>query len=96
MLRPAPISQTQLTILQQQIDDLQSLSREYERNAALRMNTSLNNTSADTTMADPDATQPEPWINEPIPVAATRERRRGSDRAYPRGTDSYYPRRRGM
>ena len=51
-----------LTIKQQQIDDLQSLSREYERQAAMRMGSRLagNNNQAET------------FINQPIPVGASR------------------------
>lgn len=80
---------TQLTPEKQQIEDLQDLSREYERNAALRMSTTLSNSSGDT-----DSEQPEPWINEPIPVAA-RERRPPPPVGVRDRRADFYPRRRG-
>jgi hypothetical protein len=46
---------------QQQIDDLQRLSKEYEKQAALRMSS-----------RSPSNGNREPYINEPIPVGPGR------------------------
>jgi hypothetical protein len=57
-----------IVVFQEQIDDLAAMSREYEKQEALRMTNQ--NTAQD------GARQPEPYINELIPVDPNRSRRR--------------------
>lgn len=61
--------------MQEQIDDLASMSREYERQEALRMS---QNSSTSSTISN-DSRQSEPYINELIPVEPARARRRDQD-----------------
>jgi hypothetical protein len=56
-------------LLQEQIDDLAAMSREYEKQEALRMTNQ--NAGHDT--------HDEPYINELIPVDPNRSRRREPD-----------------
>ena len=57
-----------IVVLQEQIDDLAAMSREYEKQEALRMTNQ--NTTSD------GVRQLEPYINELIPVDPNRNRRR--------------------
>ncbi|KAI9881445.1 MAG: hypothetical protein M1830_000007 [Pleopsidium flavum] len=63
---------------QNQIEDLQNLSRQYEEQAAQRMSMSMNSSSSSsstTTASSNDSEQA--YINRPVPVVQ-RERRRWS------------------
>jgi len=62
---------------QEQIDDLATMSREYEEQEALRMTNQ--NTGPNTHDGSGSSRQPEPYINELIPVDANRNRRREPD-----------------
>lgn len=67
---------------QEQIDDLAAMSREYEKQEALRMTNQANNTSSSSSIASnngsgsSDRQQSEPYINEIVPVDSGRTRRR--------------------
>ncbi|KAJ5239482.1 hypothetical protein N7468_004101 [Penicillium chermesinum] len=61
---------------QEQIDDLAAMSREYEKQEALRMTQNASNAGND------PSRHSEPYINELIPVDPARARRREPD---PRG-----------
>ncbi|KAJ5601616.1 hypothetical protein N7510_011150 [Penicillium lagena] len=65
---------------QEQIDDLAAMSREYEKQEALRMTNQGNNTSSSTANnnggGSSDRQQREPYINEIVPVDPGRTRRR--------------------
>jgi len=67
------ISSPGITLTRKQIEDLQTLSKEYERQCSLRM----------TGTSDPNSEAQDTYINEPIPVAQ-RERRRRPAESYPR------------
>lgn len=62
--------------IQEQIDDLAAMSREYEQQEALRMTQNTNNTSS---AGHGSSRQSEPYINELIPVDPARARRREQD-----------------
>ncbi|KAJ5167938.1 uncharacterized protein N7482_003532 [Penicillium canariense] len=67
---------TGMPLTRDQIDDLAAMSREYERQEALRM-TNQSTTSTSSNVGDGSSRQPsEPYINEIIPVDSNRARRR--------------------
>ncbi|KAJ5760735.1 hypothetical protein N7520_007891 [Penicillium odoratum] len=55
---------------QEQIDDLATMSREYEKQEALRMTNQIQNTNGHAS-----SRHSEPYINELIPVETSRARR---------------------
>ena len=63
--------------IQEQIDDLTAMSREYEQQEATRMAHNNSNTSSSSTSSDSSTNQSnEPYINEIIPVNPPGPRRR--------------------
>ncbi|KAJ5584468.1 uncharacterized protein N7459_004268 [Penicillium hispanicum] len=62
---------------QEQIDDLAAMSREYEKQEALRMTNQSSTGNGNGNSGDGPSRQPsEPYINELIPVDPSRARRR--------------------
>ncbi|KAJ5674018.1 hypothetical protein N7462_009457 [Penicillium macrosclerotiorum] len=71
---------TGVPLTREQIDDLAAMSREYERQEALRMTNQNPGTNWDQNSSDGSSRQPsEPYINEIIPVDPNRARRRPVD-----------------
>lgn len=67
---------TGVPLTREQIDDLAAMSREYEKQEALRM-TNQKTTGHNT--HEGSSREPEPYINELIPVDPNRSRRREPD-----------------
>ncbi|KAJ5439878.1 uncharacterized protein N7458_010876 [Penicillium daleae] len=68
---------TGMPLTRDQIDDLAAMSREYERQEALRMTNQNPGSGATSNIGDGPSRQPsEPYINEIIPVDPNRARRR--------------------
>ncbi|PGH18921.1 hypothetical protein AJ80_04341 [Polytolypa hystricis UAMH7299] len=65
-------------LTREQISDLAHLSKEYEREASMRM------TQSSQSYNSPSGKSPEPFINELVPVG---QRSRGGDRERERGRD---------
>ncbi|KAF3386353.1 hypothetical protein F1880_001061, partial [Penicillium rolfsii] len=68
---------TGMPLTRDQIDDLAAMSREYERQEALRMTNQSPSAGASSNSSNGSSRQPpEPYINEIIPVDPNRARRR--------------------
>ncbi|KAJ5489882.1 hypothetical protein LT330_003234 [Penicillium expansum] len=63
-------------LTREQIDDLAVMSREYEKQEATRMAHNTTGSSTSSSSSDNSATQPEPYINEIIPLNQSGTRRR--------------------